>query len=47
MVQLFIIFEKKFQKNQKFESQIRRQIGLGTYLWYEKSILCCWLWAGL
>jgi hypothetical protein len=31
----------------EFPAQIRRQMRLGTYLLYEKSILGCGLWAGL
>jgi hypothetical protein len=30
-----------------FSPQIRRQMSLGTYLKYEKSILGCGLWVGL
>ena len=27
--------------------QTREQTFVGTFLWYEKSILGCWLWVGL
>ena len=38
----------KQQHSDQFEPQIRRQMSLGTYLYYEKSILGCGLgWAGL
>ena len=30
-----------------FITQIREQMLGGTFLWYEKSILGCWLWVGL
>ena len=37
----------KQQHSDQFEPQIRRQMSLGTYLYYEKSILGCGLWPGL